>query len=209
MEILFAYNVFAFIFTAVALLVVWLVGFVTVGACVKHAAEETILDAAMASRLRRNFWMICGGLTVAILSWSYWCVHDNYAARAEALVSEKAQVDFVQIVKEASQRPFDQRCAFNGHKVPEDWIAADSFPCADFGTIRLWRNSQIVISRYNSLDSTNIFIGTPAGNDVKLLATLNPSSGRWGVHYWLTWLFPKDPSFDMATVGDEIKKSLH
>jgi hypothetical protein len=181
-EIFFSYNIVAAALVGVAALIIFGAGAGITSDLVKDdrkkkekEEDDTPLDEAGYWRSYRRVTTV---LFSFVLAFAAWCIHDNYAERAVAGVYEPAVIELAEAIDLAAKRPFDQRCQFNGHAVSGDWIASDSFPCADFGGFRLWKNSQVVVSKYNVGDGSKIFVGKPEGADITKVATYNPA--EWG-----------------------------
>lgn len=188
MEILFSYNIITVVILCVAALFIFGLGSVVTEACIsderkakEKAGDDTPVDEACHWRSYRRVTTAMFSIALVIAAW---CVYDNYGVRAVAKAFEPAAIELAAAIDDAAKRPFDQRCQFNGHSVPADWIASDSYPCADFGGYRLWKNSQTVVSKYNAADGSKIFIGKPEGADITKVATYDPQgSGRPGLYH--------------------------
>lgn len=182
MEIFFSYNIVAAGLVGIAALLIFGAGADITSDLIKDdrkkkekEEDDTPLDEAGYWRSYRRVTTV---LFSFVLAFAAWCIHDNYADRAVARVYEPAIVDLAAAIDDAATRPFDKRCQFNGHDVAESWIPSDTFPCADFGGLRLWKNSQVVVSKYNSGDGSKIFVGRLEGADMKKVVTYNPA--EWG-----------------------------
>lgn len=211
MEILFAYNIVTAVLLFLVALIIFGAGAGLTDAAIRdkrESAEGAIdIDEAAHWRVYRR---VTGVLFALAFAWAAWCVHDNYEARAVAKIYETSLVDLGAALDEASKRPFDKRCQFNGQDVSDTWIQSDSFPCADFGGIRLWRNSQIVVSKYNVGEGSKIFVGRREGADMVKIVTYNPESyGSSGLYFdYLPWLITStDPKVN-HDLADTIRKAL-
>lgn len=187
MEIFFSYNIVAAAIVCVAAIFIFgggasiTEGFIKDEHKKKLEEDDPCVDEAAHWRSYRRVTAVLFSL---VLAWATWCIHDNYGVRAVAKMYEPSVVGLSEAIDEASKRPFTKRCQFNGHDVGDDWIASDTFPCADFGGLRLWKNSQVVVSKYNSGDGSKIFVGRREGADMKKVATYDPAGwGTPGLYY--------------------------
>jgi hypothetical protein len=209
MEIFIGYNVGA-------LLVLMFVAALTIG--VSYSLTEEIIksnqkekgdDPAFEARCERICARVCTTLIAVSVVFAGWCVKDNYNDRAITKIREAVEVDLADVIDAAARRSFDQRCQFNGHLVGADWIESDTFPCADFGSIRLWKNSQIVVSKYNAGDSSKIFIGRPQGSDVVKIATFDQNYSHWGLEGRLDWsLFSDEDNKSLESITAAVRGTL-
>ncbi len=198
MDILFKYNIVAAVLVCIAALLIFGVGAAMTSEFIEDdkkekkekqasfadddtPADDTPVDeAAYWSSYRR----VTAVMFSLVLAFAGWCIHDNYAERAVARAYETALVALAAAIDDAAKRPFDKRCQFNGHDVAESWIASDTFPCADFGDLRLWKNSQVVVSKSSSGDGSKIFVGRREGADMKKVATYDPADwGSYGIFF--------------------------
>lgn len=213
MEIFFSYNIVAaalvcgaaiFIFGAGAAITK---GFISDERKKINEEDDTCVDVAAHWRVYRRVTAV---LFLLVLAWTAWCIHDNYAVRAVAKAYEPAVVELAEVINEAAKRPFDKRCQFNGHDVSENWIASDTFPCADFGSIRLWKNSQIVVSKYNSGNGSKIFVGRRAGEDMNKVAIYDPADWwRPALYYdYLPSLYAGTDPQAIHDIADTIRNAL-
>lgn len=214
MEIFFSYNIIAAALVCGAALIIFGAGAGLTSAFISDDRKQKEKEENGTPLDEKSYWRVYRRVTAVIfsfvLAWAAWCIHDNYAARAVAKIYEPAVVELAEAINEAAKRPFDKRCQFNGHDVSGDWIASDTFPCADFGDIRLWKNSQVVVSRYNSGDGSKIFAGRRAGEDMNKIATYDPAS--WGrpalYHDHLPSLYAGTDPQAIREIADTIRNSL-
>lgn len=197
MEILFPYNVVAFLITLFAISAIWFVGFYNF---VEAKIKTSEVDAYKA-RVLTNYRVICSVLSILVLSAGGCFVHDNYAVREVAKQHEIVRADFAEAIDAAISRPLDQRCAFNGRTVANDWIPGDTFPCMDIGGIRIW-------AKYNSGDSLKVFVGRPEGLNVTRIATYSPTSGYSGIIRWIPWISTKEDDVSLNEITSSIRKAL-
>lgn len=214
MEIFFSYNIFAAALVFGAALIIFGAGAGLTSAFISDDRKQKEKEENSTPIDETSYWRgyrrVTAVLFSLVLAWAAWCIHDNYAVRAVAKAYEPAVVELAEVINEAAKRPFDKRCQFNGHDVSESWIASDTFPCADFGGIRLWKNSQIVVSKYNSGDGSKIFVGRRDGEDMTKVATYDLAGWGWPALYY-DYLPSLDAGKDpqaMHDIADTIRNAL-